>query len=248
MTSVWHSYPGRGLHGQIVESLGQAIVNGEYAEGQLIPTDKLAEQYGVSRSVIRETLRVLESLGMLRARPKVGTWVLPTAMWSLMHPLVIVWRGRSPMYLDQLRELLQLRSGVEPVAARYAATLAGPDVIAEMDDCVSRMEQAAAARQRGPYLEADTRYHELLLRNCGNHLIEQFVDTVAAVLRTRQEERHQMFTPATVRAVANHRTLVEALGSADPVAAERAARIIVDDTLAELVEGTGVPAPSVPAG
>lgn len=236
----WDHGVGRGLHGQLVHQLGQQIVNGEIAEGELIFADRLVEQFSASRSVVRETLRVLESLGMVRARPRVGTRVLPVESWNLMHPQIIRWRGRSPFYREQLRELMQLRAGVEPIAARYAATIMDPAVVEQMRTCCDLMESATATRERRDYVEADATFHRLLLTNCNNRLIAQYVDTVEAVLHTRAEEFHRMFTEQTTAAVGLHRRLVEALGRRDPDGSEHAARVIVDETLEELLPGQRV--------
>ncbi len=83
----------------------------------------------MSRSVVREALRVLQSLGLVEPRQRVGTQVLGIGSWELLAPTVIRWRGASPAYFVQQRELLELRLGVEPVAATLAAGTAAAQAV-----------------------------------------------------------------------------------------------------------------------
>src|SRR5699024_11256494 len=118
---------GSGLHGQIVNTLGQEIIDGSAATGSLMNADELVERFGVSRSVVRECLRTLGSMGLVEARPQVGTRVQPRSNWDLMNPKVVYWRGRGPDYITQMSELLELRMGIESTAAHLAAQRITPD-------------------------------------------------------------------------------------------------------------------------
>jgi len=115
----------RGLHARVLDTLGQRIVDGVLVPGAVIRPDTVADEFGVSRSVVREAVRVLQSLGLVEPRQRVGTQVLGIGSWELLAPTVIRWRGASPAYFVQQRELLELRLGVEPVAASLAAAGGG---------------------------------------------------------------------------------------------------------------------------
>lgn len=108
------------LHSRVVDTLGQDIVDGRIAAGEILSPDELCTRFGVSRSVIRESLRALESMGMTLARPQVGTRVLPEEDWNLLHPQIVEWRGRGSGYLDQMEQVLEVRFGIELVASRLA--------------------------------------------------------------------------------------------------------------------------------
>src|SRR5258708_21024445 len=109
------------LHARVVDDLGEAIIAGRLTEGTVIDLSAVEQRLGVSRSVVREALRVLANLGLVEARHKVGTRVLPRSQWNLLHPQVITWRAGAADGDAQLRDLLQLRLAVEPLAARLAA-------------------------------------------------------------------------------------------------------------------------------
>ena len=83
---VWRE---RGLHARVLNSLGQQIVDGGYPTGDILNLDLISAEFAVSRSVLREALRVLQSLGLVEPRQRVGTQVLPRASWDLMHPQII---------------------------------------------------------------------------------------------------------------------------------------------------------------
>jgi DNA-binding FadR family transcriptional regulator len=92
------AYSNRGLGGQIVEDLGRRIVQGELPPGSTIDVDQLESQHAVSRTVVREAVKVLIAKGLLDARPKRGTFVRSATQWNLLDGDVMSWRddGRSP--------------------------------------------------------------------------------------------------------------------------------------------------------
>ncbi|MGQ4423957.1 FadR/GntR family transcriptional regulator, partial [Streptomyces violaceoruber] len=86
------STPGRGLHGRVLDTLGPAITAGAYPVGSVLRTDELAQRFEVSRSVMREAVRVLESMHLVESRRRVGVTVLPECEWNVYDPQVIRWR------------------------------------------------------------------------------------------------------------------------------------------------------------
>ena len=87
---------GKGLHGRVIQDLGQAILSGEFAPGSTLPgQEECCARLGVSRTVLREALRVLAAKGLVDARPKAGTFVLPRENWNFLDPDILEWRLRS---------------------------------------------------------------------------------------------------------------------------------------------------------
>ncbi|QKS16301.1 FadR family transcriptional regulator [Curtobacterium sp. Csp2] len=232
----------RGLHAQVLETLGQQIVDGLLRPGTVVRPEAVAEEYGVSRSVVREALRVLQSLGLVEPRQRVGTLVRPASSWELLAPTVIRWRGASPAYFAQQRELLELRLGVEPVAAALAAT--NTTTTADTTDSTAAVLAAAtdmaAACDRDDsraYLEADVRFHRALLAASGNSVFAHFAGTVEALLRTRTSESRDTITRWTHDAAARHVAVARAVVDGDADAASSAAtallRVTRDEFIAE---------------
>ncbi len=225
---------GRGLHAHVLDTLGQRIVDGAIAPGTVVRPEHVAEEFGVSRSVVREALRVLQSLGLVEPRQRVGTQVLGIGSWELLAPTVIRWRGASPSYFVQQRELLELRLGVEPVAASLGAgTPAASAVLAAASD----MLDACAREDSRAYLEADVRFHRALLTASGNTVFAHFAGTVEALLRTRTSESRDTITRWTRDAAARHEAVGRALVAGDGTAASAAAgelvRVTRDEFIAE---------------
>ncbi|QKS11849.1 FadR family transcriptional regulator [Curtobacterium sp. Csp1] len=233
----------RGLHAQVLETLGQQIVDGLLRPGTVVRPEAVAEEYGVSRSVVREALRVLQSLGLVEPRQRVGTLVRPASSWELLAPTVIRWRGASPAYFAQQRELLELRLGVEPVAAALAATNVGTDATDGTDRTAAVLAAAtdmAAACDRDDsraYLEADVRFHRALLAASSNAVFAHFAGTVEALLRTRTSESRDTITRWTHDAAARHVAVARAVVDGDADAASSAAtallRVTRDEFIAE---------------
>ncbi len=119
---------GQNLTYRIVEALGVAIVSGAYSIKNPFPIEaELCIQYGASRSVLREAVKMITAKGLLSARPRQGTWVQPEEAWNLLDPDVLRWLlERKPTYA-LLREFAQVRLAVEPKAAALAARVATPE-------------------------------------------------------------------------------------------------------------------------
>jgi len=222
----------RGLHAHVLETLGQRIVDGVLAPGDLVRPEQVADEFGVSRSVVREALRVLQSLGLVEPRQRVGTLVRGIATWELLAPTVIRWRGASPAYFVQQRELLELRLGVEPVAA--SLTAGGPGAAAVLEAARDMLD--ACGRQDGhAYLEADVRFHRALLTGSGNAVFAHFAGTVEALLRTRTSESRDPITGWTREAALRHEAVGLAVVDGDAEAAAAAASALVRVTRDEFI-------------
>ena len=128
------THEGQGLHAHVLESLGPAITAGDYPPGSVLRTDELAQRFDVSRTVIREAVRVLESMHLVESRRRVGVTVRPTEEWNVYDPQVIRWRLAGADRPRQLRSLTVLRSAIEPVAAGLAAQHATPEQCAELTE------------------------------------------------------------------------------------------------------------------
>ena len=115
-------YPRRGLHGRVVDELGRLIVGGRWtAESPLPNEDELAAEFGVSRTVVRESIKVLQAKGLVEVRPRTGTRVRARRAWHLLDADVVRWQFADMERGEDLRELHEVRSTIEATAARLAA-------------------------------------------------------------------------------------------------------------------------------
>ena len=133
----------------VLDKLGQEIVSGTLPVDSVVRIDQLDERFGVSRSVVREAVRVLSSMGLVETRRRLGVRVLPRSQWNVFDPRVIRWRLDGPDREDQLVSLGELRRGFEPVAAELAADRATPDQCGAMAAAVMQMTVHAKSGRPG---------------------------------------------------------------------------------------------------
>ncbi|MGW1036272.1 FadR/GntR family transcriptional regulator [Streptomyces antibioticus] len=214
---------GRGLHGQLVQQLGQMIVSGDLGADRPLVPEEIGQRFEVSRTVVRESLRVLEAKGLVSARPNVGTRVRPVSDWNLLDPDIIEWRAFGPQRDDQRRELSELRWTIEPLAARLAAGHGRDDVQQRLGDMVEIMGHAMAQGDALTYSRADTEFHALLIQVSGNRMLEHLSGIVSAALQVSGGPVTGCDRPTEV-SLAHHGRIVDALAAADGGAAEVAMR------------------------
>jgi len=216
------------LHGSVLTALGSAIVSGEYPAGQVVTLDGISARHQVSRSVAREAIRVLEAMGMVASRRRVGITVQPSWKWNVFDPRLIRWRLDSSDRAGQLASLSELRRGVEPTAAALAARRADPHQCRIMAAAVSDMVVHGRNGDLDAYLLADKVFHRTLLEASGNEMFRALNDVVAEVLSGRT---HHGMMPARPdpAAIALHDEVARAIRLNDEAAAERAMRAIIDE-------------------
>lgn len=216
----------KNVHGNTVDHLGEAIVSGRYAPGASIPPEPLlGAELGVSRTVVREAVKSLAAKGLLTTGPKVGTRVLPSEQWNWFDPDVVLWHSRAGLTREFLRDLQDLRRVVEPAAVRMAAERATAQDIAEIEAAYEGMRRAV--EEGGDYVSYDLRFHQGLLRACGNRMMVQMSQAIGALLRTS-------FEISTTRkdgprlSLPMHRAVIDAVIARNPAKAERAILVLID--------------------
>ncbi|MEU0049166.1 FadR/GntR family transcriptional regulator [Streptomyces sp. NPDC006184] len=230
---------GRGLHGQLVQQLGQMIVSGDLGADRPLVPEEIGQRFEVSRTVVRESLRVLEAKGLVSARPNVGTRVRPVSDWNLLDPDIIEWRAFGPQRDNQRRELNELRWTIEPLAARLAAGHGREEVQQRLCDMVEIMSHAMAQGDALTYSRADTEFHAMLIQIAGNRMLEHLSGIVSAALQVSGGPVTACDRPNEA-SLAQHARIVDALGAGDGTAAEAAMRQLL--TIHPEVERV-VPAP-----
>ncbi|MEV6160962.1 FCD domain-containing protein [Streptomyces sp. NPDC052052] len=224
---------GPGLHTHVLDTLGLEIAAGEHRPGQVLRTDELAQRFDVSRTVVREVVRVLESMRLVESRRRVGVTVRPAAEWNVYDPQVIRWRLAGADRPRQLRSLTVLRSAIEPVAAGLAARNATAEQCAALTECALGMVATSRGQQLEGYLKHDIAFHRIVLDASGNEMFARLGDVVAEVLAGRTH--HQvMFEEPDPAAVTLHVRLAEAVRESDAEAAERLTKEIAVGALHEL--------------
>ncbi|MCK6441541.1 FadR/GntR family transcriptional regulator [Elstera cyanobacteriorum] len=163
------TYSRRSLHGKVAHMLGTRILSGDYAPGALLPNEEtLSAELGVSRTALREAIKVLASKGLIESRPKIGTRVRPAKVWNLLDPDILAWSLATRPALEFVGKFLELREMVEPGAAALAARNHTPDQAKAMQEAFDAM---AAAPDIDAWNAADVRFHQALMAATGNEFV-----------------------------------------------------------------------------
>ncbi|GIW81607.1 MAG: GntR family transcriptional regulator [Gemmatales bacterium] len=195
------------LVAQAVETLRGHILSGKYAAGDELPSQlEMCESLGVSRSVVREAMQILQSQGLVEIsqgrRPRVLP-ARPDPVIDSLHNLV----QRAQV---SLLHLVEIRRPLEGEAAALAAKNATPQLIVELRQSV---EELANAEELDAQIAADVRFHRLLAEATANPLFVMILDVLAPMLH---ESRRQTLRQSGVAvALAYHRKILEAVEAGD---------------------------------
>jgi DNA-binding FadR family transcriptional regulator len=153
----------------VLSTIIDNIVSGALPPDSTLPTEReLCAAFGVSRSVIRESVKVLEEKGLVRVRQGQGTTVAAAEQWNLMDPLVLEASIRYDETLKTLDALVDVRVGLESQMTRRAAMAMSDSQIGELHSALLALELLLDKTEA--YALADTEYHDLILRGSGNQL------------------------------------------------------------------------------
>ncbi|NAZ37846.1 FadR/GntR family transcriptional regulator [Rubellimicrobium sp. CFH 75288] len=214
-----HGQPGR-----IAGELGQEILAGTLRPGhQLPPEPALLARMGVSRTTLREAIKILAAKGMVSARPRVGTIVRPSADWSLLDPEVLDWLFRGGDLEGALAELFDMRRMIEAEAAAAAAQMASPAQIAAMQAAYAAME---AAPSEAAALDADVAFHGAIIRASGNRFLAALAGVSETALRAtvKLSVRRPGGLPYSLP---QHAAVLEAIAARDPAGARTAMESLI---------------------
>ncbi len=222
---------GRNLTHGMLDTLGRAIVTGQYRDRPFPTEADLTKQHGVSRSVTREAVKMLTAKGLVSARPRQGTMIRPSTDWNLFDTDVLRWLLERNFSLELLRQFNQLRIGIEPEAAALAARFGEDDQLAAITAGLARMAAADVGEDDG--LDADIAFHVAILRASRNPFYMQFRELVSTALRSSIRFTNRI--KGRTASLADHVAVHDAILSRDPEASRLAMQALIGDVL-ELIE------------
>jgi len=218
------------LYKQIVDQIERRIAAGDLKLGDQLPAEpELAQQFGVSRTAVREAVKALCEKGLLEIRPGRGTFVINERPDVIRHSLSLL------MSLDPTegsRSLVEVREILEPEIAALAATRITEEHIATMREAVAMMD--TALDNVDVFVEADLDFHLALAEASQNLIIPALIDTIIDLLR---EQRRQtgLVNGGLKRGQYHHKKILEAVIRRDP----EAARIAMQRHLEQVRQDSG---------
>ncbi|RII42300.1 FadR family transcriptional regulator [Galactobacter valiniphilus] len=230
------SAPAAVLQEGVVDALGREIVDGEVLPGHRYTLEGLQDRFEISRTVARDAMRSLESLGLVESRRRVGLSVQASRRWNVHHPRVIRWRLEGQHRSTQYRELAELRIAVEPLAAACAAVRADAAARIRLRELAQELHEHGRAGDADAFLRADIEFHALILNSSGNAMFGSLDEIVGEVLAGRMSGGVLPFA-ATERSLEAHTGLAAAVAGGDAEEAERLAREVVGEVRDALATG-----------
>lgn len=217
----------RNLHGHVVQVLGQRIVSGAIKQGEVLPPEAtMAEEMDVSRTSLREAMKVLSAKGLVEARPKVGTRVRDARFWSQLDADVLAWRCASMPTSDFVQKLSEMREIIEPAAAASAANHRSVTQLKRMQTAFDAME---AAHDPEAWTTADIDFHEAILAATGNELLISLFSVIETALSSYFTM--SAHTAANFKySLPQHRAVLHAIREKDAEAAQKAMLKVISDT------------------
>lgn len=210
----------------VIRVLATEILSRRYPVGTTLPRETdLGEEFGVSRTVIREALKVLAAKGLVVSRPRVGTIVCDEENWNILDPQVMAWHGPDYFNPRLFDAILEMRRTIEPRVTALAAKRATLQEIADLD--VAWRGMAAAGPDVDRFAACDSTFHQIIYAASHNPIFRQIGGLIDTALKlTLEATAHS--AEQRDEAVKEHFAVVEALRLRDETAALHAANSILD--------------------
>ena len=229
------SSPRRSLYNKVAHDLGQRIVRGDYRPGALLPNEAECGQiYKVSRTAVREAVKMLSAKGLIQSRPKIGSRVEPRASWNMLDREVLGWYCTNADFQKFANDVQQIRFMIEPEAAALAAMNRTQAQLSEIADAYEAM--AAAVDDEQAWNTADVKFHLAVLEASGNEFISPFGRVIESLLAN-------LFSGTVgylrnrVRVLPLHEAILDAIRTRKADAARRAVRRLLDSTQRTIDQG-----------
>ena len=216
------------LHETVTRALALQVIEGQRAsEPVFFPNEAgLCEQLGVSRSILREAVKVLADKGMIEVRPRSGTRSRPRSEWNLLDPDILAWQSELEPDARFLRDLCEVRLSIEPTASGFAALRAMPEEVAAIQDCLEQRETRAGRVDAEQAIDLDLQFHTAVVAASHNALFQQLSAIIRQPFRAALALTSRLPAAAALETEA-YRALFEAIRGRDPLAARAASDKIV---------------------
>ena len=216
----------------VVEELSQRIISGTLAEGDVLPTEPaLCEEFGFSRTVVREALKLLEQRGLVRVEQGRGTTVQPRSSWDLLDPDVLRIALSYDDDLSLLDDLISVRRVLEREMTGQAAGRLSEAKVAELDGLIDEMENSYGDYDR--FRELDNAFHAAIMRASGNEIGRTIVNIIHRYGGATPRLAAGASKATLKRTAVEHREILEALAEGDSGLASARVSAHIDASWAE---------------
>ena len=215
------------VHDSVVRTIGAWILGGRYQPGDTLPReDDLTESLGVSRTSLREAVKVLCAKGLLEARPRIGVRVRERDHWRLLDPVVLGWHPDITRDAELMASLIETRRIIEPAAAEFAARRGTGQDLRAIEAAYLGMERAIP-HDLEACCEADLAFHRALVAASRNLVLKSLIGTIEAALRASFLLTTSLMENQA-RTLSVHKAVLEAVRVRDTAGARAAVNRLLD--------------------
>lgn len=202
------------LSHRVALELVKSILSGEFAPGELLPTEEqLCQQLGVSRSVIRESVKAVAALGMVESRQGRGTVALSRENWNDFASELLAARAEMGTVQQVLVDLMSMRRALEADAAASTAAVGGD--LTEAEAVLEKIENLDSTNPEDLLL-LDVEFHEAVIRAAGNDLVIGFFHRTRPMLILARQISYEIDPERIAKGFEEHASVLKAIKSGDP--------------------------------
>ena len=205
--------------------LAQKILAGDYAPESILPGEiELGELFGVSRTAVREAVKILTAKGMVLPRPRIGTRVMPRSSWNFLDKELLTWWMTESNFTEVVEHFLIMRSSLEPQACMLAAINGSVEQKARLNTLMEEMVQLKSHFDRQRWIEVDMAWHEHIYMMSGNPFLSAFAALFSSVY-------HSYFAAITNNEVIKldlHQAIVDAVCDGNGELARQASQALLN--------------------
>jgi DNA-binding FadR family transcriptional regulator len=224
------------LSQRMVQELGRSIICGDYSSEGLPTEAELCEKFGVSRSAVREAVKMLSAKGLVSSKPRQGISILAEEDWNIFDPDLLRWSLESHPSKRVLKEFLQMRIAIEPEACALAARYAEPSKIEAIEAALESMKAAEEGSEAD--IQADIDFHVSILYASNNRFYIRLRDFIQTALRVSIS--HTSPIKGNHFAVyEDHAKIFNAIKNRNPERAKNAMLLLIDEALTFVEESLG---------
>lgn len=218
----------RNLSYLLAENIAQRVLSGEFAEGSILPGEiELGEQFGVSRTAVREAVKTLSAKGMLLARPRIGTRVMPQSNWNFLDQQLLTWWMTNENFDQVMSHFVLLRTALEPQACSLAALQANADQKQQLSLYMAEMRELHANFDRERWIKVDAQFHQLIYEASKNPFLTSFANLFSSVYQSY----FRAITGQEVIKLEHHQKIVDAILAGNAQAAMEACVILLREPI-----------------
>jgi GntR family galactonate operon transcriptional repressor len=216
------------LHTCVTRAMAMRVIEADRASEQVIfPNEaELCQQLGVSRTILRESVKVLVDKGLVEVKPRSGMRSRPRQEWNLLDPDILAWQAQLAPDARFLRDICEVRLAIEPIASGFAAVRATPEDLAAIQDCLERRENAGKSSNLEQAIDLDLQFHSAVVAASHNPLFRQLSASIREPFRVALSYTARLRASMALELSA-YRGLHDAIRGRHPLRARAASERIV---------------------